>query len=284
MPLSPQYVLGRFHAVRQTYSFYQRIQQSINPTREIYIGNKYDSKTLASVDDTSDNVYFEHSSEEFAREVEQNAYSFGISLDREVVEKIVDYSKTAWLEPSLESQQLFKFDDVEGNTSNESKVAIGTVRDAYLMPEIRSIALNSKLVALASNCLGYYPEHINTWLFWSFADTLSEQERRAQYQTIDFHYDIHGLNFLYINFYLTDTTKETGAHVLVKASHKDKKIKFLLGSARLSDSEVINYYGKDNVLTIEGSAGLGFVEDTSCYHKALSPIAGNRLMLQLRYY
>ena len=34
---------------------------------------------------------------------------------------------------------------------------------------------------------------------------------------------------------------------------------------------------------IEGPAGTGFFEDASCFHKALIPTSGERLMLQVRY-
>jgi hypothetical protein len=282
MPLTPQYILGRFHVVRQTHSFFQKMKQLVNSTRSLYIGNKFDSLTLALVENNN-NIHFDYLNEEFASKVEKNAYSLGIKLDQKVVEKIVLHSKKSWLQTSSESKNAIKFDDIDKKTDNKYNVAIGTVCDAYMISEIKSIALNSKLISVVNECLGYYPRYINTWLFWSFADTLSDEERRKQNQTIDFHYDVHGFNFLYVNFYLTNTDKNTGAHVLVKSSHTNKKVEFLLGSVRLRDAEVFNYYGKDNIITIEGNAGIGFIEDTSCYHKALSPIDGNRLMLQLRY-
>jgi len=56
----------------------------------------------------------------------------------------------------------------------------------------------------------------------------------------------------------------------------------LFHSAVQTDEAVIAYYGKENEITIEGPAGFGFVQDSSCYHKALAPISDNRLMLQLR--
>lgn len=42
-------------------------------------------------------------------------------------------------------------------------------------------------------------------------------------------------------------------------------------------------YGPDRMIALEGPSGFGFVEDPYCYHKALPPLSGPRLVLQLRY-
>ncbi len=77
--------------------------------------------------------------------------------------------------------------------------------------------------------------------------------------------------------------RENGAHALIAGSSRRKRLGHLLGSARLSDAEAWQTYGRDAERTIEGPAGSGFLEDASCYHKALPPETGDRLMLQLRY-
>ena len=107
--------------------------------------------------------------------------------------------------------------------------------------------------------------------------------RRAASQIIDWHYDVDGMNFGYANFYVSDTTALTGAHVLIEGSSRRKKLRSLLGGARLSNHEAFGIYDRDCERTIVGPAGSGFLEDASCYHKALARRAGDRLMLQLRY-
>jgi len=102
-------------------------------------------------------------------------------------------------------------------------------------------------------------------------------------QTIDYHYDVDGFNFLYANFYLLDTSVRNGAHLLIEGSSRRKQLRHLLGKARLSDAEAHDAYGLTAERTFEGPAGFGFLEDASCYHKALRPLDGERLMLQLRY-
>ncbi len=97
-----------------------------------------------------------------------------------------------------------------------------------------------------------------------------------------FHFDVHALNFIYVFFYLTDVDSQSGAHELIPGSHRKKKLAHLLSGARKSDAEIHDYYGGRSTV-ISGAAGSGFIEDTSCFHRALPPIARPRLALQIRY-
>ena len=56
-----------------------------------------------------------------------------------------------------------------------------------------------------------------------------------------------------------------------------------LAAGRQSDKAVLNYYGQDNQLIIEGESGFGFVQDPSCIHRVISPVKADRLLLQIRY-
>ena len=145
-----------------------------------------------------------------------------------------------------------------------------------------SLGMNS-IVSVASAYLGYAPSKASCWLFWSLKNELTNAQRESVYQTIKFHYDVHWYNFFYVNFYLLDTDARSGAHALIRGSHRDKRVRSLLGTAQLSDEQAIRDYGTHRIKTMEGPAGLGFFEDTSCYHKALAPLDRDRLMLQIRY-
>ncbi|PSO85260.1 MAG: hypothetical protein BRC41_08590, partial [Cyanobacteria bacterium QH_9_48_43] len=50
-----------------------------------------------------------------------------------------------------------------------------------------------------------------------------------------------------------------------------------------NDAEIINYYGKENVETVYGKAGSGFVEDFYCFHKGTLPVYKNRLVLEVKF-
>ena len=91
--------------------------------------------------------------------------------------------------------------------------------------------------------------------------------------------------FVYIFFYLTDCDRNSGAHQLIRGSHLNKKFfKHLIGSAKQKKEELEKDYSINDFIVIEGSAGHGFIEDTSCYHRALKPVNKPRLSLQFRYH
>jgi hypothetical protein len=132
--------------------------------------------------------------------------------------------------------------------------------------------------------LGHEPRKILIILHWSFASDFTDQERRQlRHHVIDYHYDVGGFNFVYASFYITDTDRNSGAHVMMKRSHNKKPLQMLLGSAVASQDAVRQRYGIENEITIEGPAGTGFVQDTSCYHRATPPIHRDRLMLAVRF-
>ena len=56
----------------------------------------------------------------------------------------------------------------------------------------------------------------------------------------------------------------------------------LLHSANQPDEVVLTHFGKESEVFVEGGAGYGFLEDASCYHKAMAPKTRERLMLQIR--
>ncbi|MDB4990633.1 MAG: hypothetical protein JWN04_5811 [Myxococcaceae bacterium] len=161
--------------------------------------------------------------------------------------------------------------------------AILSVTSSARLPQVRALAGDPILVDVVAGYLGYTPERVSSWLFWSPRNQLTHAEREARFQTVGFHYDVHGLNFLYVNFYITDVDRQSGAHVLIEGSHRGKRLRQLFGTAKVTDSEATRRYGPGRIKCIEGPAGSGFFEDASCYHKALAPLSNDRLMLQLRY-
>jgi hypothetical protein len=136
---------------------------------------------------------------------------------------------------------------------------------------------------MAEAHLGYSPRRVMTRLYWSPAGALSDDERRRNGQTIDFHYDIERGSALYAYFHLTDVDRQSGAHVIVARSHRRKPLAMKLASTRRSDAAVLGCYGADSVVVVEGAAGSGFLEDPACFHKVLPPVRADRLVLQLRY-
>ena len=149
-------------------------------------------------------------------------------------------------------------------------------------PEIDRLCTDPILLAVASQYLGYRPQHVEARLYWSFICSVTREDRLAQWQTVDYHFDVDGYSFIYANFYITSVDRNSGAHAYIRGSHKRKPWWMLLHSAKQTDETVFQYFGEDNEVLVEGAAGYGFLEDASCYHKALPPKTRERLMLQIR--
>jgi hypothetical protein len=60
-----------------------------------------------------------------------------------------------------------------------------------------------------------------------------------------------------------------------------KPLQFIFSSPNQPDESIIQHYGEDAIGTICGPAGYGFMEDHYCYHRAMPPKAGKRLILQV---
>ena len=149
-------------------------------------------------------------------------------------------------------------------------------------PAIERLSRDPALINIANAYAGAPCLPIGTRAWWSFAAGSTESEKKRDAQA--FHYDLDGYGVLYFFFYLTDTDASTGAHVCVSGSHRRKPWRCFVSLSRtLTDSEIVRYYGEDRVTVWEGSAGSGFVEDTTCFHKGLHPANGDRLILQVRF-
>ncbi|MEM8831523.1 MAG: hypothetical protein AAGE96_19495, partial [Cyanobacteria bacterium P01_G01_bin.19] len=124
---------------------------------------------------------------------------------------------------------------------------------------------------------------VRTDLSWCFVAERMMYEKNGDAQIL-FHYDLDDYHALKFFFFLTDVDVASGPHVCIRGSHKKKKLRhqfsWLIGR---SDSEIIDYYGEENLVTICGEAGFGFAEDTFCFHRGTPPVERDRLMLQIEF-
>lgn len=162
-------------------------------------------------------------------------------------------------------------------------VLIVNYQSARLAETCQLLAHDPCLLTLATRFLGRAPRKKEVRVQRSRVVVAAVPFRESKNQTVMFHYDVHDLDFLYVFFYLSDTTSDSGAHELMRGTHRSKKLRHLFASARQEDLEIYETYGRDRALVIEGSAGAGFIEDTSCFHRALAPTKAERLALQIRY-
>jgi hypothetical protein len=178
----------------------------------------------------------------------------------------------------------FQYADViNGRLSDGQSVTLAQVAGITDHPLAQRIANDPVVMAAMTRYLGYTPKH-EIRLYWSFVVDTTLEERRRTGQTVEYHFDCHSYNFAYAAYYLSDTDEDSGAHVMVIGSHREKPTAWLFGSVRQSDEAVNQLYPKNRIITITGKAGDGFWQDSSCYHKALPPKTASRLLLQVRYY
>jgi hypothetical protein len=281
----PSYLLGRFHAVRRAYGLLRAGGQAIGPrSSEVRLFDIYGREFVSVPIRASGLVISKAEPQTHLHELARASFSSGVAMTAEAaVELRRDACAAPLMSAALGGTSGLTYRDLEGRPDVRSREAILVVPDSRNLPIIQALAGDPLLVDVAGGHIGYRPRRVECWFFWSLANELTLSEREGRFQTVRFHYDVHGLNFIYVNFYLTNASAQSGAHVLIEGTHRSKTVRQSLGSVRIDDANAERFFGTARIRVVEGEAGEGFFEDASCYHKALAPVAGDRLMLQLRY-
>lgn len=263
------YALGRFARGRRTYSQLRALLDRVKgeprlPVRKV-------------------SLFPECRVDEAVESLRRDGIVCGIRLPSGIAAEIADYSETQPFIPLQGGKPLAKSEVRRGRLPNGEPAVVGRVVAPWGCPAVHRVAYDPTLVAIARAYLGYQPPIVLTELHWSFVSSASADYRRQLGQTIDYHYDVGWFNFLYVFFYLTDVDCQSGAHAIIRRSHQKKPLGMLWHSARQSDDAVLREYGQSSELVIESDAGEGFIEDASCFHKALVPVTRERLAFFVRY-
>ncbi|WP_017305280.1 hypothetical protein [Spirulina subsalsa] len=265
---------ARFSSVRKTYSVMQSIRQYCSgelypPELNIAECSVFDWSSLTK----------------HMENMHRAGVSLGLQLPSQMVEEIQDYAlHTPCREPNYHRD--FYISEVHnGYLPDGHSVIRALVTDtpSKTCPAIAQLLSDPFLLTIVRNYLHYYPTEISWHLTWSIASPLPDEVIRQQYPPASFHYDIAGYNFMTAYFYITDVEADSGPHVMIRDSRRDKPLKMLISGGRQSDEAVLGYYGKDKEMVITGSRGFGFVQDPSCFHKVKPPKTSHRLLLQVRY-
>jgi hypothetical protein len=282
--IAPIYILGRFRICREMYSNLEGLRQRFDPIHRKT--NREGKKALRPRNET---IFQNVSTDRSVEELRQDGISIGFDLPPNLVEEI---SELAWHLPLQNRQGVRTF--LRSDVSNDGRLADGEMVSlgmAYRQNKISllnhecvaKIVFDPMVLEVVSRYLRYWPNRLSDLeLYWSFVSKLSRDEQISQGNAIDLHFDLHGFNFVMAAFYLTDTDRQSGAHVMFKESHKKKTLRMLFSESQTADS-LRKKYGVDNEMVIEGKAGLGFIVDNSCYHCALTPETSNRLLLRVVY-
>jgi hypothetical protein len=262
----PSYALGRFLTVRRLYALGKRV---CNPPPPAAAVEGY----YAGVDVPK-----------AIHDMRRDAFTLLPPLPPEPVAEILAFAN-AGLCTGRGIADPFHYNDLNrGRLPDGRPVPMAHVQDCLACPAVARIRDDDTLHRIIANYLGYTTRHREVRLYWSLVVDLTEQERRDLGQTIDYHFDVYDYNFAYLHLYISDTDALSGAHVLVRGSHRKKPFRWLFGSARQSDAAVQAVYPAEDILVLEGHGGYGMLEDTSCYHKALAPVKADRLLFQIRYH
>ncbi len=125
-------------------------------------------------------------------------------------------------------------------------------------------------------------KQVNLW--WSGAVGGQADTNAAQLFHFDFDPAPIWLKFF---IYLSDVTPATGPHVFVKGSHRLRQPRaseiLSRGYVRISDEDIAEAYGRENIVELSGPKGTVFAVDTIGFHKGKPPETGFRLLAQLEY-
>jgi ectoine hydroxylase-related dioxygenase (phytanoyl-CoA dioxygenase family) len=259
------YALGRFYSVRRTYSVISGLRWPPNPP---------DTQMVS--------IFRQEMVDTAVRSLHADGVAAGFDLPAGIVAAIREYAERSTCRRSGDRRQFTFSEAINGKLPDDKPVVLGIVDNPRACLEINRLCTDPILLAVASQYLGYCPQNVEARLYWSFVCSVTREDRLAQWQTIDYHFDVDGYNFIYANFYITDIDKDSGPHTYIRSSHKRKPWRMLLHSANQTDEAIFKSFGKDNEVLVEGAAGYGFMEDASCYHRATPPKTRERLMLQLR--
>jgi hypothetical protein len=149
---------------------------------------------------------------------------------------------------------------------------------------IRHIWQDPTLLAIAGAYLGIRPLPLKSRLWWSFRAGPDTATMRSVYAQDCFHFDLDDWRAVKFFFYITDVGPENGPHMYVRKSHRNRSVldQLSLFKSR-SDRHVIEKYGRDSFVVIQGPAGTGFVEDPFGFHTGMSVRGAGRLILEVEY-
>ena len=265
------YIFGRFKIIRLLY-------KNIN-----LVIKKFTNKHL----ERSNTNYLEFNVDKqiVLNKLDKEGFYGGLKLNNKIIADLINLSNKSELISSKSQKKFNNFQDVNNfNKENDKPCCLLNLINPDLNKLVNDISRDQILLDIVESYLGNINK-INTKVQWSAVCNASDEWREFNEQTVTFHYDVHDLNFVYVFFYLTECNRNSGAHQLIRGSHLNKKFfKHLIGSAKQKKENLEQDYNINDFIVVEGSTGYGFIEDTSCYHRALKPINKPRLALQFRYH
>lgn len=207
----------------------------------------------------------------------------GLKLPKELLSELIEYGKSEYTYGNGNFSKGFLYSDkLKAERKVNQIFSFGNfINVHHNFPLVQKLGADPKIMMIVAKYFGAEPIHVNSRMWWNFITDEKDfdYKRTASF----FHYDKDDFNGLRLMFYLTDVDADSGPHICVRTSHRQKKIHHLLSLRQRSDHEIIRAYGEDNIVAFIDSAGTGFFEDPFCFHKGTCPSDKDRLVLTLKY-
>lgn len=149
-------------------------------------------------------------------------------------------------------------------------------------PVMQQLMADATFLAISEAYLETHPVIADVTLWWSAVHPGTPGEDAGQNYHFDFDTPPGWLMFF---FYLTDVDASNGPHIFVRGTHRPNHPKAAelrgRGYARITDRDVEETFGKNQVVEIFGKRGTVLAVDTRGFHKGKALEKGSRLMAQL---
>lgn len=267
-------VLGRFYCFRRLYKLYKTNKKKISKGNALSLYDDHSTGVEASC------------LEQIVGELNKSGLFVGISLSAQDLLALKRFTSAATFFGDKDYRYGFLISqksEAEERHGRPFHLAECSQVQLRQCPVVARISQEPIFTEIAAQYFGVQPVCLGSRLFWTFANESEAYDNREA--NCYFHYDLDDYGCLRFFFYLTDVDQLSGPHICVRGSHRKKNLAHILtrSHAGHTDEAIESYYGAQDIISVNGKAGLGFIEDAMCFHKATRPLAKDRLILQVTF-
>lgn len=225
-----------------------------------------------------------------AEEIQQNGFArLGQLITTEAADEVMRYFAQL---PCYNSHVIAATHDgvsrIVGQGAEAFPFGCYPMPDIVAAPHVLEIATGDEVLDIVEGYLGARPMLFSLNAYWSFAGRFPPVRGGQR-----FHRDLSHPRFCVLFIYLTETTRDSGAHEYINGTHSFDRMTahpglsaaeiFDLSQDGYNNSELYAEHLADVTETIEGPAGTAFIADAFGLHRGLPPTKGHRLMAWARY-
>lgn len=256
-------IASRFYSIRRVIKWFRKFSE-VSDYEEI--------QSLFDIDTTT-----------AIKNLEQKGISQGLKLPDDIVTNIQQFARTQPCYGNGKAALGFVYGQKEAaqEVANEHFSQAIFLHHEKKLSVIQEIAEDPKLLSTIGEYFGTKPMFVGSRLWWTFSS--EEDQFDVTNTSAFFHFDKDDYAAIRVFFYLNDVDEENGPHQAVLGSHRNKKLKQMLSLGQRSYQQMMEQYSEEQILTVCGPSGSGFIEDPFILHRATRPEKRDRLILQLRY-